>query len=204
MSMRLQEIHPATVHAPITLLPLSLAADALGRLTRSDDLLALGRRTMPLAAAGAVVAGLAGLVAQQAANVPEEAHEILTTHRNLNLGLIGLTTLLARKRAREGCPSIGYLAVGLGGLATMAYSAYLGGHMVYAHGVGVEPAGGVKEDQAPEIRADNLGEVTRLAASHVEHGARHAWEHIKEGEIAPALTGGAPAGADHQTDRANG
>lgn len=70
MSMRLHEIHPATVHAPITLLPLSLAADALGRLTRSDDLLELGRRTMPLAAAGAVVAGLAGLVAQEAASVP--------------------------------------------------------------------------------------------------------------------------------------
>lgn len=86
----------------------------------------------------------------------------------------------------------------------MTYSAYLGGHMVYAHGVGVEPAGGVKEDQAPEIRADNLGEVTRLAASQIEHGARHAWEHIKEGEIAPALIGGAPAGADHETDRSKG
>jgi uncharacterized membrane protein len=43
--MRLQEVHPATVHAPITLLPLSLAADVLGRLTGNDGLLELGRRT---------------------------------------------------------------------------------------------------------------------------------------------------------------
>lgn len=204
MSMRLQEIHPATVHAPIALLPLSLAADALGRLTGSDDLLELGRRTMPLAAAGAVVAGVAGLIAQEAAHVPEEAHDSLTTHRNLNLGLIALTTLLARTRGRQGRPSLGYLAAGLGGLAIMAYSAYLGGHLVYAHGVGVERAAGVKEGQAPEIRAGNLGEVTRLAASHIRHGAHHAWEHIKEGEIVPALMGGAPAGPDHQTDHSEG
>lgn len=52
MTMRLQEVHPATVHAPITLLPLSLTADVLGRLTGNDGLLELGRRTMPLAAVG--------------------------------------------------------------------------------------------------------------------------------------------------------
>jgi uncharacterized membrane protein len=194
--MRLQEVHPATVHAPITLLPLSLTADVLGRLTGNDGLLELGRRTMPLAAFGAAVAGLAGLVAQEASHVPEEAHPVLTTHRNLNLGLIGLTTLLAWRRRGRQRPTLGYLAVGFGALGTMAYSASLGGHLVYGHGVGVEPAGGTQEGAAPEIRADNLGEVSRLMVHHDVRGARHAWKHLEEGRIAPALTErGSPAAA---------
>jgi hypothetical protein len=69
----------------------------------------------------------------------------------------------------------------------MTYSAYLGGRMVYEHGVGVRPADGLREEQAPEIHADNVDEVARLAAQHVKHGAQHAWEHLRKGEIAPSL-----------------
>jgi uncharacterized membrane protein len=190
MAMRLQELHPAIVHFPIALLPTSLGADALGRLTGSQTLLEMGRRTMPLAVAGVALAGLAGFVAQEAVKAEGEAHDALVTHRNLNLGLIGLTALMARKRARRSRPSWSYLAAGLAGLGAMTYSAYLGGHMVYELGVGVKPAGGLHENKAPEIRADNAQEVARLAADHVQHGFRHAMKHLSEGEVAPVLTEG--------------
>lgn len=188
MPMRLQEIHPAVVHFPIALLPMSLGADTLGRLTDSQPLLDVGRRTMPLAAAGAALAGLAGLIAQEAVKAEGEAHQALVTHRSLNLGLICLTALMARKRARRVRPSWGYLAAGFTGVGAMVYSAYLGGHMVYELGVGVKPAAGLHEEKAPEIRAENAEEVARLAADHVQHGLRHAAEHLAEGEITPGVT----------------
>lgn len=190
MAMRLQEIHPSVVHFPIVLFPTSVGADALGHLTGSQTLLEVGRRTMPLAAAGAVLAGLAGLIAQEAVKTEGEAHDVLVTHRNLNLGLIALTLLMAKKRARRRRPNWGYLGAGAMGLSAMTYSAYLGGHMVYALGVGVKPAGGLHEEKAPEIRADNAEEVTRIAADHVQHGFRHAVKHLVDGEVAPALIGG--------------
>lgn len=207
MAMRLQEIHPAMVHFPIALLPTALAADALGRLTGSEVLLETGRRLMPVAAVSAALAGVAGLVAQESSNVPEEAHDVLVSHRNLNLGLIGLAALLAKRRVGERRPSLGYLLAGFAGVAAMTYSAYLGGHMVYEHGVGVKPAGGVLDGQAPELRLDTAGEVLRLAGRHVAHGARHTLEHLREGEVVPTLTGdGAASGgaAESETSAPNG
>lgn len=188
MAMRLQELHPALVHFPIALLPTALVTDALGRATGSETLMEMGRRLMPVAAASAVVAGVAGLISQQASEVSEAAHPYLTTHRNLNLGLIGMTVLLAQKRARRKRPSTGYLLAGLGGLATMSYTAYLGGHMVYEHGVGVEPAGGVREGQAPELVPENAARAVALSGKHIRDGLQHALEHLREGDVAPLLT----------------
>jgi uncharacterized membrane protein len=173
MSMRLQEIHPALVHYPLALLPTALAADALGSATGSPGLLDLARRLMPVAAASALVAGVFGLVAQESVRTDETTSEMLRTHRTLNLGLIGLASAMAAKRWREDHPSLGYLALGAGGMAVMAYSAYLGGSMVYHHGVGVGSAGGLLESQAPEITAGNLGEVAGITADHIRTGIQH-------------------------------
>lgn len=77
------------------------------------------------------------------------------------------------------------------------------GHCVESgYGQVRDDGGGVNDGQAPEIRAGNLGEVARLAASQIEHGARHAREHIKEGEIAPALSGS--GGVPRQRDTTMG
>lgn len=189
MPMRLQEIHPALVHYPLTLLPAAVGVDALGRMTGNQSLMDFGRRAMPFAAASALVAGVAGLVAQRAVRAEGQAHDELVTHRNLNLGLIGLSAILASKRAGTRQPSLGYLATGLAGLGVMAYTAYLGGKMVYEHGVGVLPANGVLAGQAPELRTDNAAQVAELAGKHLVNAAEHAAEHLAEGEIAPTLTG---------------
>ena len=55
----------------------------------------------------------------------------------------------------------GYLAAGIASVAAMAYSGYLGGHLVYEHGVGVRPAEGVEDGEAPEIRPGEAREVAR-------------------------------------------
>ncbi|MEO7963793.1 MAG: DUF2231 domain-containing protein [Gemmatimonadaceae bacterium] len=63
--MRRQEVHPALVHYPLALVPASLVADFAGSVTNSESLLDLGKRLMPVAAASAAVAAVAGLAAQE-------------------------------------------------------------------------------------------------------------------------------------------
>ncbi|HEU0301193.1 MAG TPA: DUF2231 domain-containing protein [Longimicrobium sp.] len=187
MPIGLQEMHPAVVHFPIAFLPLSLGADALGRLTGDQTLLEMGRRTMSLAALGAVNAAVFGLVAQQAVRAEGQAHDLLVTHRTLNAGLVGLTTALAIKRARRRRPGLGYLALGAAAWGVMGYSAYLGGRMAYAHGVGVKPAGGVNEPRGPEIGAGDLREGARIAAGNLAEGAVGAAREYAAGKVAPAF-----------------
>lgn len=173
MSMRLQEVHPALVHYPIALLPTALAADALGRLTGSESLLDIGRRLTPIAAAGTLLAGLFGFVAQETVRTDEISEDLLATHRTLNIGLVTLTAAMAGKRARMRRPTLPYLAVGAAGLGLMAYSAYLGGKMVYHHGVGVRAAGGLIEEEAPEITPASLPEVAATSVDHLREGIEH-------------------------------
>lgn len=195
MSMRLQEVHPALVHFPIALLPTSLAADALGLATGNRTLMELGRRTMPVAAASAALAGVFGLVAQQAVVLDDETTDLLITHRNINLAAIALTAGMAIERGGRKRPSIGYLAAGLAGLAAVTYSAYLGGNMVYEHGVGVRKAGGLNEAQAPEILPETAGEAVRATGRHIREGAAVTARELGEGRLAPTLL---PAAADGQ------
>lgn len=185
MAMRLQELHPSVVHYPIALLPVSLAADALGLLTRNRSLLELGRLTMPIAAASAAVAGVFGLIAQEVIDTDEEGMDMLITHRTLNLGLIGMAAAMAARRVTEKEPSPGYLAAGAAGVAAMIYSAYLGGQMVYDRGVGVRTAGGLREEVAPPLTQP--GRAAAMSARHVAAGARHAVEESMTGDLVPTL-----------------
>ena len=97
MAMRLQEIHPSLVHYPLAFLPLSIGADLLARSTGNRTFAELGRYAMALAAGSAAVAAVAGLAAQEEVDVEEgsEAYEMLVTHRNMNLTLVGAATGMA-------------------------------------------------------------------------------------------------------------
>jgi len=193
MAMRLQEIHPSLVHFPLTLLPLSIGADLIGQATGSEKLRSLARTTMPLAAASAVVAAVFGLVAQEEVNATGEAHDMLVTHRNLNLAMVGTATAMAAWRSKRDEPTTGYLALGLAGLAAMTYTAYLGGHMVYEHGVGVLDAAGLRDGVSPEVAPGSMAEAARAAGRDLKEGAKHAIEEARRGEIAPQLRRSAEA-----------
>ena len=187
MPMRLQEVHPSLVHFPIALLPAALASDALGAISKSEILLGMGRRLISVAAISAAVAAATGLVAQEEVNAEGRAHDLLVTHRNLNVALVGLIAALAVLRGRSHRPSFGYLVGGIIGLVGMTYTAYLGGKMVYAHGLGVEPARGVRDGHAPPLTRPHVTDVVRHAVDDLEHGARHAVDHVLQGDLAPAL-----------------
>ncbi len=189
MALRLHEIHPSIVHFPLTLVPAALIMDVIGRATGRKGLMDAAKYLMPAAAVSGVVTGMAGLAAQQAVRAEGRAHELLATHRNLNVALVGLTGVLAAMRMRQQRPGWLYMLLGLGGVAAMNYTAYLGGKMVYSQGVGVESAHGVDLPHTPELRRGSFGESIRMFGSHVIHGLTRAAREIGQGEIAPTLRG---------------
>lgn len=188
MKMKLQEVHPALVHFPIALLPLALGADALGKFGRKDELSAVGRWGITAAAGSALVAGLFGLIAQEEVSADGEAMDMLITHRDLNLGAVAVLIAMAVRRSRRRKPTLRYLASGLAALATVTYSAYLGGRMVYGSGVGVEKAGGAVPT-APTIGQDEPVEIARRAARDLGTGSVHLAKELAGGQIVPSLTG---------------
>jgi uncharacterized membrane protein len=189
MPMRLHELHPTLVHYPLALIPAAWLCDAVGWLTGSRTLMNTGRALMPIAAASAAVAGAAGLAAQESVKAHGHAREMLATHRTLNVGLIAATGVLAVLRSAEEEPRPAHLLAGLVGMIAMSYSAYLGGKMVYEHGVGVRAAHGVDESRSPELRRDTLREAAATATANVRDGVRHGVEEMRTEGLRPVLAG---------------
>ncbi len=188
MAMRLQEVHPALVHFPIVLLPVSIGADLLGRASGNESLMELGRRTMPFAVASGLLAGVAGLMAQSEVDGDDSAMDVLKTHRTLNLGLVAASAGMAAVRARNEKPGLGYLLGGLAAVAVLGYSAYLGGKMVYTDGLGVEAADGVrKRPRVPELTRRGARRAARTAMKDLEKGIQTTVEETAKGELVPEI-----------------
>ncbi|MBX6366212.1 MAG: DUF2231 domain-containing protein [Gemmatimonadetes bacterium] len=191
MAMRLTEVHPALVHFPLTLFPLALVADLLGRRGHRADLSRLGAWGIKAAAAAAATAGLFGFVAQEEVNTEDpRALATLQTHRTLNLmGVVALGAM-AVYRHRRPRATPGYLATGCGVLGAMLYSAYLGGEMVYTSGLGVEPADGLY-GEVPELTPRTAGRAALAAARDLGKGVAHTARDMAHGEFVPAFGRGA-------------
>jgi len=80
-----------------------------------------------------------------------------------------------------------YLGVGAAGIGILAYTAYLGGTLVYDFGVGVQPAKGVYRDDAPALRAGQLGAFFRTAGTDLVAGVEHMVEELRKGQFVPAI-----------------
>lgn len=189
MAIQLHEVHPSVIHFPITLLPLSVGADAIGRFTGNRKLNWLGKWGMAAAAITGAVAGVAGLIAQEEVNVSGKSMDMLITHRTLNLVAVAGAGAMAVWRAKQKEASVGYLLGGLAACATVFYSAYLGGTLVYQYGVGVEPAGGLWQGGGPEITLDNTGQVASRATRDLGMGITHLAKETVQGKIVPPTIG---------------
>ena len=186
MALRLHEVHPAIVHFPLALVPTAIALDAIGYAMDKEALMNVGRGLMPIAAASALVSGVFGYVAQGAVNSDERGHELLATHRNINTALVGATGVMAAMRMRRQRPSLGYLLAGLGAVAAMSYTAYLGGKMVYAHRIGVEPEG-VRIEDSPELAPGSMADAAKATVRHASEQMRQSARELSQGEVSPAL-----------------
>lgn len=187
MPMRVQEFHPAIAHFPIALFPTAVLADAIGVATDNQRLMDIGRMLMPVAVATMAATSLSGFTAQGAVRTNQVSEDILATHRNLNVSALIAAMAMAYLRARQEKPGMTYLAAGLAMSALLTYSGYLGGRMVYEHGVGVKPANGLQRGRSPQYPGNGLGRMARLIASDMTEAMSQTAQDAGEGRIVPHL-----------------
>ena len=187
MAIHLQEMHPALVHLPIALLPLAVGADMAGSVTGSDSVLSFGQKAICIAAAGAVASAVTGLIAGEEVNVKGASQDMLITHRNLNFIATVVATGMAIWRVNHRKPTAAYLGIGAVGVGILAYTAYLGGKLVYDVGVGVEPAHGVYRSDAPALKSGQISVFVKAAGTDLVHGVQHMVEEVGKGRLVPAI-----------------
>ena len=187
MAIHLQEMHPALVHLPIALLPLAVGADMAGSVTGSDSVLSFGQKAICIAAAGAVASAVTGLIAGEEVNVKGASQDMLITHRNLNFIATVVATGMAIWRVNHRKPTAAYLGIGAAGVGILAYTAYLGGKLVYDVGVGVQPAHGVYRSDAPTLRSGQVGAFVKSAGADLVHGVQHMVEEVGKGLLIPTI-----------------
>lgn len=130
-------LHPALTDVPVGAWTAAAALDAFAAGTDSE--------AVDRCAAGAVTVGLVGAVAAAATGLMDWHHirhgqprRIGLAHGLLNIGatLLYGSSLIARRRGARGAGrGLAFL-----GYATAAFSAYIGGHLVYEHHLGVDHA----------------------------------------------------------------
>jgi uncharacterized membrane protein len=137
MKMLLHELHPAVVHAPLTLLPTATAADMIAVVSGSRAWAKVGRRLWVAGTVSALFSGVAGLAASQEVKLDEPRARDMTFIHGLgnaviSLGAIGVTLWRLRRP-----PTLGQTLIALMANAAAVYTASLGGKMVYDLGVGI-------------------------------------------------------------------
>jgi uncharacterized membrane protein len=135
--MRVHELHAASVHAPLVLLPTAAAVDLVAAITGDRSHARLGRSLWWIGAGSGLLAGLAGAAASQEIRTEDErTADMIWLHGVGNAALLVGALGLAAWRTGRG-PSVLVSVLGLTASAASLYTAYLGGEMVYGRGVGV-------------------------------------------------------------------
>ncbi len=164
MSLRVHELHPSLVHAPLALLPTAALVDLLSAIRRGDPGLERAGRGLWWATAGSgLLAGLAGMAASQEIQLDtDHARDVMFVHGlgNLTLVLSALGVSLWRSRHRASMTSA---AAGLAAAIVATYTAYLGGELVYTHGAGVIRLGGAAAEAPALLSRAAPGRLARDA-----------------------------------------
>jgi hypothetical protein len=69
----------------------------------------------------------------------------------------------------------------------MSYSAYLGGKMVYEHGVGVKPADGLRDGDSPEVTPATWARWRPAGVDDVQQSIPPIVDDVRAGRLAPSL-----------------
>jgi uncharacterized membrane protein len=140
------DLHPAVVHFPIALLVAALVLDLVAAVGKNDGMARAGGIVLLMAAAGAVAAVVTGMVAEEAAEamLPNEPlHETLEQHELAAFIVTALALALAvwrlagKLQLPKGARRWVYLALLLAAVVLVGATGYLGGQLVYVHGVGI-------------------------------------------------------------------
>jgi len=146
MSFLPDPLHPAIIHFPIVLSLVALLFELVARHPRARSLEGAAGLLVLLAAVSSVVAVVTGNAAHDDAVVPPAAAALVARHEQI--GELAMWTLLVVAAARIALswrgwfagivPWVYVLALALGA-ALVSVNGYLGGKMVFDHGVGTGP-----------------------------------------------------------------
>ncbi len=131
--------HPLIVHFPLVALLLAVLLDTVAVARGSTGWRSAGTLLWGVGLAGAAAAIVTGLLAYSRVDHSDLAHESMTTHRNLALAAMAFLLGAAIWRWRRPL-SRGAVGVGIVGAVGLATAAYLGGELVYRHGLGIPTA----------------------------------------------------------------
>jgi uncharacterized membrane protein len=149
--------HPAVVHFPLALYPASLLFDILAYATKGGSLYTHGAFVLMLAATVMAVVAMATGFAQLPDIPPESpAWKLAILHMTVqtSAGCIFLVSLLLRLRhVDDAHPPTAAFVCAIIGVVTLFYGGWLGGHMVFSHGVSVEPQADIPAEHHAETEA---------------------------------------------------
>ena len=128
--------HPVVVHLPLVGLVVAVAFDLVATRDRSVCWRNAATVLWWLGLLGAVAAVTTGLIAYNRVEHSDPAHEEMVLHRNLALATVAVLLVTALWRWKRPY-SRGAALLGLVGAMVLGGVGYLGGDLVYRHGLGI-------------------------------------------------------------------
>jgi uncharacterized membrane protein len=149
----MENFHPLFVHFPIALLSLFFVLDALGSLSRNLLIRDVASWFLYLGTLFAGITVALGLHAADTVAHGDDVHMIMEHHEHLGISVLSLALVLSAWRmfARDGISgSWNTLHLSMAGILAviLAFTADLGGLMVYGYGVAVAPVTAANQDAA--------------------------------------------------------
>ncbi|TMA16918.1 MAG: DUF2231 domain-containing protein [Deltaproteobacteria bacterium] len=138
MAIRLHELHPTLIHAPLGLLPVAAGLDLVCALKHDRFLDHTARTLWSLGTLGGLAAGATGLAASQEVKITDQnVEQAMLIHGLGNVIVtLGAASMLGFRAKHR--PTITSAFVALGAVAATLFTGWLGGELVYARGVGVK------------------------------------------------------------------
>lgn len=173
----LQNFHPLFVHFPIALLTLFFLLDLVGSLADRGEWRQVATWFLYLGTAFAGMTVAAGLLAAHSVAHGGDVHEIMEHHQHLGISVLSLATALSvwrwvGKGVIVGAANTLHLLLAAILCGLLAFTADLGGLMVYKYGVAVEAADQI--NQAAALAHEHDESDTPMAADHPESDPEEA------------------------------
>ncbi|HEY3303153.1 MAG TPA: DUF2231 domain-containing protein [Candidatus Binatia bacterium] len=131
-------IHPMLVAVPIGLWVFSLVADLIGAAGwRAESWNDVACYTMAGGVVGALLAAIPGFIDFLSISVPND-RRIGVYHMAVNLTAVAVFSLNLYLRLSSAPGAVFPIALSVFGVALLAVAGWLGGELVYVHGMGVE------------------------------------------------------------------
>jgi uncharacterized membrane protein len=135
-------LHAALNDLPTALLLAAILFDLLGAVNRRDSLRAAGYWCLVAGVIGGVLAALAGLMAETVAPHDDAGHALMETHETFAFVVLAIFFVLLLWRTLRRL--IGrqeqtiFTTAGVIGIGLLAFTARLGGSLVFEHAVGID------------------------------------------------------------------